>query len=149
MNEDDRTNEIGLARFAREYYDSAVAADEVVGSRPGYEHVAPAPVMHLVAQSIELALKAFLRWKGVSLKGVVRLGHDLDACLSEANKHGLARYVELSQEERDLFSLISKLHTSTELRYIRTGAKQLPIFGPLQTLAKRILDAICPAVGYR
>ena len=61
MNDEDRTTAVGMARYAREYFDAAKAADDVIGKRPGYERFAPAPVMFLVAHSIELVLKAYLR----------------------------------------------------------------------------------------
>ena len=48
---EERTTAIGLARYAREYFDAALAADDVIGCRKGYEVGAPAPVMFLVAHS--------------------------------------------------------------------------------------------------
>ena len=148
-DDDDRTSAVGLARYAREYYDAAIAADDVIGTRPGYKIHAPPPVMFLVAHSIELVLKAYLRHQGVGLKELTNLGHHLDQCWRAAIEHGVRDVVQLDRGERGMLELIGELHSSTELRYIRTGYKTFPVFGPLQELTKKLLDAICPAVGYR
>jgi hypothetical protein len=116
-----RTTAIGLARYSREYFDAALAADEVIGRRKGYEIVAPAPVMFLVAHSIELALKSYLRHKGQSLEDLRSVGHNLMACWTACDTIGIAEIVDLDAKELDVLRLIADLHVSTELRYIQTG----------------------------
>lgn len=149
MNLEDRTSAIGLARYAREYYDAAIAADEVIGHREGYDIVAPAPVMFLIAHAIELTLKAYLRWKDVDLRGLKKVGHNLEASWAAACKHGITDHVSLSEEELGILHLISDLHSSTELRYIQTGYKQFPVFGPLQLMSAKVLNTVCPLVGFK
>lgn len=149
MNENDRTSAIGLARYARDYYDAALAADDVLGQRKGYELVAPAPVMFLVAHSIELVLKSYLRYKGFSVDELKKQSHRLDDCWRVASDNGIKDHVTLEDSELGVLSLISDLHASTELRYIQTGFKTFPVFGPLQELTVKLLDGICPLVGYR
>ena len=145
----DRTSAIGLARYARDYYEAAEGADEVLGDRPGYERSAPAPVMHLVAHAIELILKAYLRHRGQSVKDITKLRHRLVKCWDAAVNLGLEDHVTLTSEEMDTLQLICHLHSSTQLRYIQIGWKELPAYGPLQNLVEKLLDAICPVVGYQ
>ena len=149
MHEEDRISAIGLARYAREYYDAAIAADDVIGNRKGYEIVAPAPVMFLIAHAVELGLKAFLRWKGVDLEGLKKVGHNLEACWAATCEHGVTEYVSLSDEELGILRLIGDLNSSTELRYIQTGYKQFPVFGPLQEMSAKVLNTVCPLVGFK
>ena len=149
MTEIVRTTPIGLARYAREYFDAALAADDVIGRRKGYETSAPPPVMFLVAHSIELALKAYLLDCGLTLEKVTSIGHNLITCWSEADKRDLGQHVSLTGVDFEVLNLINTLHVSTELRYIRAGYKEVPAFGPLQTLAEKLLNTICPLVGYR
>ena len=149
MNDNERTTAIGLARYAREYYDAALAADDVIGHRAGYEVAAPPPVMFLVAHSIELALKAYLKHTGMSLDKIIKLGHNLVKCWNKAKERGVGELVELTEEDLGVLGLINDLHVSTELRYIQTGFKQFPVFGPLQVVTEKILDGICPTVGYK
>ena len=146
---EDRTTAIGLARYARDYFDAALAADHDLGRRPGYEIVAPAPVMSLVAQSIELGLKAYLRFKGLSLDEIKTLGHRLTDCWQAAVVNDIENHVSLTAADLEVLEIISNLHASTQLRYIETGFKQFPVFGPLETLARKLLDTICPLVGYK
>jgi hypothetical protein len=150
MNNSNRTSPIGLARYAREYFDAAIAADDVLGMRPGYEIVAPPPVMFLVAHSIELALKSYLLHKGASIDELKnKLSHKLTACWNAAKEQDIENYLNLSSDELKTLKLIGDLHSSTELRYIQTGFKDFPVFGPLQQLASKILNTICPLVGYK
>lgn len=146
MNDISRTSAKGLARYAREYFDAAVAADDVLGMRPGYEIVAPAPVLFLVAHSIELTLKAYLLYKGKSSEDIKKLSHKLKDCWDEAKSEAVEDHVTLTTDEIELLDLINDLHVSTELRYIKTGYKNFPVFGPLYKLAKKLLDLICPLV---
>lgn len=146
---DRRTTPIGLARYAREYYDAAIAADHVIGHRPGYEIHAPAPVNFLVAHSIELALKSYLRHEKFTVAEIIKIGHSLTRCWTIACDHDIAHHVDLDESDLDVLRVIDVLHTSTELRYIVTGYKELPVFGPLQVLATKLLDGICPLVGFR
>ncbi len=55
---------MGVLRYASEYLQATLAADEKMGSKKGYEIIAPIPVLFLVGQSIELSLKAFLNRPG-------------------------------------------------------------------------------------
>ncbi len=148
MVDDDRTTALGLARYAYEYYEAALGADDRIGMQPGYEISAPSPVMFLVAHSMELALKAYMRNAGLTVADIRKLGHDLDACFRIAVAMGFGRQVTLTREEEALLKLISDLHASTEFRYIQTGSKKLPVFGPMAELAKKILRPVCNLVGY-
>lgn len=144
-----RTTPIGLARYAREYYDCAIAADRVVGMRKGYEIHAPMPVMFLVAHAIELALKSYLLYSGKTLDDIKKAGHDLIHCWELGSTMGIQTHVPLDSSDLELLRLLNKLHLSTEMRYIQTGTKELPVFGPLQQLTDKILNGICPLAGYK
>mgnify|MGYP001619690979 CR=1 FL=1 len=147
-----RTTSIGLARYAREFFDCALAADDKVGHRPGFEIIARAiPVMYLVGHSIELCLKSYLIFRGVPLSDLKtkKYGHDLVKCLKKAKELGLNTYVELDDGEHDALTVLNELYATKQLNYIVTGTKRFPVFGPIQTLSTKLLDAICPLVGYR
>lgn len=105
--------------------------------------------MFLMAHSIELALKAYLLHRGVCLAEIMKLGHHIDQCWQRCIRHGVADYITLTDQDAAVLDMIAKLHSSTELRYIKTGYKELPVFGPLENLGTKILDPICPLVGYR
>jgi len=105
--------------------------------------------MFLVAHSIELALKAYLLFKGQSIINIKNLSHRLDDCWATATKQDIESHVKLTEDEMEVLKLISNLHASTELRYIKSGFKNFPVFGPLQNLAEKLLNVICPLVGYK
>ena len=55
-----RTTPLGMIRYAHEFMEAALAVDEKMGSKPGFEIVAPIPALYLLGHSIELSLKAYL-----------------------------------------------------------------------------------------
>ncbi|HET7201224.1 MAG TPA: hypothetical protein VFI80_10485 [Burkholderiales bacterium] len=145
----ERTTPIGLARYATEFFDAALAADDKLGKKEGYEIIAPIPVMFLVGQSIELTLKAYLLFKGVELRTLRKnYGHELHRSLRKAKELGLYEIVKLSDEEERIVELLDSLYSTKQLQYIVTGAKTFPVFGPLQTVTKKLVSGIAPAVGY-
>ncbi|MGJ0517116.1 MAG: hypothetical protein ACR65O_15335 [Methylomicrobium sp.] len=152
MHDDSRrTTPIGLARYAREFFECALAADDKVGQKPGYDFIAPIPVMYLVGHSMELCLKAYLAFHGVPLHELrsKKYGHDLKKCLKKAKELGLNVHVSLDDGELHAFEVLNELYSTKQLNYIVTGAKQFPVFGPIETACKKLLNAICPLVGYR
>lgn len=145
------TTPVGLARYAREFFEAALAVDDKMGQRPGYEIIAPIPVMYLVGHSIELCLKSYLVFRGVPLSDLKtkKYGHDLEKCLKKAKEIGLNAHVQLDNGELYALNVLNKLYFTKQLNYIVTGAKEFPIFGPIQTVCTKLLEAICPLVEYR
>jgi hypothetical protein len=152
MHDDpERTTPVGLARYAREFFDCALAADDKVGHRPSFEIIAPIPVMYLVGHSIELCLKSYLAFRDVPLSDLrtKKYGHDLVKCLKKAKELGLNAHVKLDDGEQHALTVLNELYSTKQLNYIVTGAKEFPVFGPIQTVNTKLLDAICPLVGCR
>jgi hypothetical protein len=145
-----RTTPIGLARYGCEFLEAAVAADEKMGMKEGYEIVAPIPVMFLVGQSIELSLKSYLLMKGVPLRKLrYKYGHDLHRALRKAKELGLLADAALSKEEEAAIEILDPLYSSKQLQYISTGSKTFPVFGPLQSAARTLAKGIGVIVGYQ
>lgn len=146
-----RTTPVGLARYAREFFECALAADDKLGKRSGFEIVAPIPVMYLVSHSIELCLKAYLAFHGVPLHELRsnKYGHNLERCHKKAKELGLDRHVKLDDGELRSLAVLNELYSTKQLNYIKTGSKRFPVFGPIEATCKKLLSAICPLVGYR
>jgi hypothetical protein len=145
-----RTTPRGLIRYASEFYAAAEAADEVLGSKPGYELFAPIPVIFMLGQSLELSLKSYLLKAGVPLR-VLRsrkFGHQLMVCLDEAQRQGLGDIVHLSPDDEHVIAVTNVLYASKQLQYMVIGAKEFPIYGPLEQAARKLLDAIAVFVDY-
>ena len=129
--------------------EAALAADEKMGLGPGYEIVAPIPVLFLVGQAVELALKAFLLSQGVSLSTLRKdYGHELHRALRKAKELGFKPLLQLTEEEKNVLALLDELYSSKQLQYIVTGAKTFPVFGPLARVALRLVHAAGEEVGY-
>ena len=144
-----RTTPIGLARYSAEFLEAALAADDKMGRKPGFDIVAPVPVMFLVGQSIELSLKSFLLFKGESLRRLrTHYGHDLHRALRKAKEYGLLRDVPLSDDDVNIIELLDDLYSTKQLQYIVSGATTFPVFGPLESAAKRLSEGISRVVGH-
>lgn len=144
-----RTTSIGLLHYGSEFMEAALAADEKMGHKKGHKIIAPAPVMLLVGQAIELALKSFLLAKGVELSSLrLKYGHDLHRCLRKATELGLLNDVPLQADEETAIEILNPLYASKQLQYIVTGPKTFPVFGPLERAAVRLLKSVGALVGY-
>ena len=107
--------------------------------------------MYLVGHSIELCLKAYLAFHGIPLNELrsKKYGHDLEKCLKKAKELGLNTHVKLNDDELHALTVLNDLYSTKQLNYIVTGVKQVPVFGPIETVCRKLLDAICPLVGYK
>jgi len=94
----DRHPSIGFYNYALSYH---VAADLICDQ--GLKATHPeAPAMFLYYHAIELYLKSFLRFHGVSAKRLQSIGHDYKRLLSRASKHGLV----LGELENEVLSML-------------------------------------------
>ena len=144
-----RTTPIGMARYAAEFMEAALAVDDKMGNKPGHEIVTPIPVMFLVGQAIELSLKAFLLNRGVTLRELRKNhGHELCSSLRKAKELGLLSLVRITDEEQSVIELLDDLYASKQLQYIVTGVKTFPVFGPLERVALKLINAIGHEVGF-
>ncbi|HXG28769.1 MAG TPA: hypothetical protein VNJ47_07965 [Nevskiales bacterium] len=144
-----RTTPHGLIRYASEFYAAAVAVDDSLDKKQGYEIFAPVPVMFLAGQSIELSLKAFLLAKGIDLRALrLQYGHKLSSSLQRAKKLGLGDIVVLTDTDESAIAVLDPLYSSKQLQYIITGVKTYPIFGPLEEATRKLLEAVAVFVDY-
>ena len=130
-----QTTSFGLWRFSKEYLSAAV----LVGADPEHEI---SPVRHyLLGHSAELVLKAFLLARGVSLKELKTIGHDLERSLDRAKNLGLLNLVSIPPEEDYSVRLLSKTYKLKEHEYIVTGYRHWPQPALMVSFIERILMA--------
>lgn len=98
----------------------------------------------LVARALELALKAFLLTRGYAEPDVVRIRHDLEACLREARDVGLGEVFEPTEAQLSALRRINPYYVSKDLEYLTTGRKDFPDVDALLRCASSLIDAIRP-----
>lgn len=144
-----RTTPVGMARYAVDFFKAALATDDKLGTEDGYEIVAPVPVMFLTGQSLELILKSYLLHRGVSPRDIrAKYGHGVHKALRKAKELDLKSILELTEENEGCIELLDELYSSKQLQYIVTGSKVFPVFGPLESVAKKLLFSIGSEVGF-
>lgn len=143
-----RTTPLGMIRYAHEFIEAALAVDDKMGNRIGFEIVAPIPALYLIGHSIELSLKAYLLGQGVNLGQLRHFGHNLDKCIRKAKELGLLSHVQFSVPEEGAFELLDGLYSTKQLEYIITGTKHFPIFGLVVVFAAKLFNAVSGVVGF-
>jgi hypothetical protein len=115
-----RTSAYGLLRYANEYRLAAETVKKSDGDR-----VSVVPYM-LIAHSIELGFKAFLRSRGVTLAALLDAGHDL----ADMHKEAMRRHLDWLWPEAylagQIVPILDRANEHQALRYIVNGAKQFP-----------------------
>jgi hypothetical protein len=149
LTDEERTTAIGLARYAYEYIDAANLVDDHEAELHPGSQISPTPAYFLAVHGIELTLKAFLRHHGVTVRelGSKKYGHDLHACYRKAKELGLLKLFKEHANDVDAMRMLVDLNQGHGLRYIRTGAKQFPLWSIVYPLAARLHQAVAPAVG--
>jgi hypothetical protein len=144
-----RTTALGMARYGYEFLGAAFAVDNSVGNKNGHEVITPIPVLYLVGHGIELSLKAYMLQHKLTLGELKGLGHNLSSCFDRAKKLGLLEIVSFDEQQVSAFQILDELYSTKQLEYIVTGAKQFPMFGPLQLFGVKLFNAVANSVSYR
>lgn len=126
-----RSTPAGYWRFAADYF----LAGQAVHAASRRLMV---PSLQLYGQSLELALKAFLLKRGVTLAEVNAMRHRLSEILKLSRKRRLGNEVKLSANDLALINLLSENYAAHRLRYIVAGATRLP--------EPRYIAAVCERV---
>ncbi len=135
------TEPLGCLFFAREYLKAA----RLVQTPPPSELEAlrqriSLPGYFLLGHSIELALKAFLLGRGMTvteLRGR-KYGHDLSALLAVASRRQLGREVKLKSSEAKAILLLNECYAAKELEYAFTGLRRFPSYALLHQVAEKL-----------
>jgi hypothetical protein len=116
------TTPFGMLRYAEDY---RLAAELAQAAKPDQPSM---PAYNSIGIAIELALKAFLLRRGVGYDElrVPPLGHNLDKLFALATQKRLDRLVRLTHLEADAISVLNKMYSKHQFRYIKTGSTTAP-----------------------
>lgn len=135
-----------MLRYAIEFYAAAIATDDAIGDMKGHEIIAPISVNYLVGHSIELALKAYVLQSGGDLALIKTIGHRLREGYRVACERGLNEHFRPTDDHMAVLEVMDVLYSDKQFEYIETGAKQFPVFGPLQDFARGLLLGVAGAI---
>ena len=99
-------------------------------------------ILFLLAQSIELSLKTYLRACSLTEEQLIALDHRLTAALDAAEKE---RFPKRSATDRKLLGLLDLSYGTGLLRYRRASEMTMPILRPVRELAGEWL--VLTAIG--
>ena len=134
MNDEiDRHSPIGFYNFAWSYHAAAdlICEHELRATHPN------APVMFLYYHAIELYLKSFLRFHGVSAKRLQSIGHDYKRLLSRALKCGLV----LGATENEVLNMLDG-EIWSRARYLEIGYLSVPSLDALSRTSQTLREQV-------
>ncbi len=137
IEEDARTNPMGLFNYAHSYWVSAVALQRASLDCTHKD----APVDYLYFHAIELYLKSFLRLRGMTLGQLKKIGHSLTKLHAAAIAEGLTD----DEEDRQVVALIDQNYMRA--RYIETGPFSKASPGALWGVCRVFHDEIEPLIN--
>jgi hypothetical protein len=139
IDDEGRTNAVGLFNTARSYWRSAehLNAANLKVTHP------QAPVTFLFCHAIELYLKAYLRGAGSNLAQLKKIGHRVANLARSATESGLA----IGPEQSEILSHIDDADIAIEARYIVTGFKNLLTNEALSDATAHLDQTICAALA--
>ena len=140
ITEEDRTTPLGIVGFSIAYFSAAVAAHSAL-EKSAPACLTTAPVYNLMGQSIELALKSYVRQQGGDLTQLLHLRHDLVNALTTAQTLGLVHSIN-----RDELVILNREYSTHRFRYIKTGAVQLLEADALFRLGAAVLEPCMAAI---
>jgi hypothetical protein len=135
---DDHYEGFGFYFLALDYWKSAMHindAREQGELKLRFPHTVP---YYLYVHSIELALKAYLRTKGVSKKELSRkkYGHNLETLLAEC----VRRAMSVAKHETIVVEWLNTFVDDQAFRYLRPGFQSLPADIDVRRACKALLD---------
>jgi len=130
------TTPFGMLRYAEEY---RMAAELV---HPQDDLIMPAHT--LLGLSFELALKAFLLSRGMTVDELRRspYGHDLEELWKAAKQRRIDRLFALGLLADDVLKTLNLHYKTHEFRYVRTGMKTVPHWAFAAPLAKKLIESL-------
>ena len=137
-----------MIRYAHEFLEAALVVQRTIGQSSGYQIVPPIPVLYLIGHSIELSLKAFLLSRGLGLKQIKNLGHNLCDAFCESKEFGLLELVQINTVEEGAFDFLNQLYKTKQFEYIVTGHKIFPTFVLIESFSVKVFNAVSVNLGY-
>jgi hypothetical protein len=138
MDDDVRTTGMGLWTDARQMLEAA----ELVSRSSTL--ATSSPTFYLMGHGLEVALKAYLRSRGHSLKALRAIGHDIESAAQEAMAQGLGELFSFSPTDLAAISALNQYYKAKHFEYRVTGYRSLPPTESLLVLGNRLLAAIRP-----
>ncbi len=96
-------------------------------------------MLALYCHTLELALKAYLRQRGVSIKELVELGHNLQKILTEAERHDFGKFCKVSDSLRVAARVMTPLLTGRHLHYPYQGFSEILMPETLAQICRELL----------
>jgi hypothetical protein len=128
---DSRTTYMGLLKMSHDYLD----AFNIIHEKNKNITYLFSVKFYLLAHSTELSLKAYLRFKGYSVKKLQSLGHDLEAIYKEL----LSNFVyTLDMRSVAYINLINPYYKSKQFEYPTTGTKSVVELEKLKVVTEMI-----------
>jgi hypothetical protein len=141
-DEIDRYSPLGFYHLAEDFHRAAVHSSALRETKPRLHY--GLVLYHLHTHSIELALKAFMRAKGVDVKDLKnKCGHGMTGLMTAAIERKLK--VRKPKRSQQILGRLDQLGKVQTFRYFEAGILSLPALEEVREFNERMLTAVRPA----
>lgn len=136
----------GLWNYALYFFEAAELVNERAAGKLDI------PKYYLVCHALELGLKAFLNYKGLSLKDLKnpeKFGHDLEALFGKARELGLRQAFKYTSGQWRAIRSMYGYYKGKRLEYLYRGSKTFPAYLVLKSTVEGLLCGISPPIRGR
>jgi hypothetical protein len=132
------TTSMGLWRYGLEYLE----AGRIISNEAPRKRFLQTPAYFLLARSIELSLKGYLRGCGFTINALMRVNHVLKRALARAVEHGIQNHCVITDSDRRIIELVDLTYKAKDFEYLRVGYRQLPQLSDLLALADKLSKSL-------
>ncbi len=102
------------------------------------------PAYFLVGHAVELALKAFLLGRGLSINELRgrKYGHNICALITECRRRKLGHEVRLNAQEIATLKLLNNCYSDKEFEYTVSGLRRLPSYSRTYLIAEKLCSKL-------
>lgn len=141
VTDDERTSSVGLWHFAQSYVQAAdhlAAALDGGSVRLRFDD----PVYYLYGHGSELALKAYLRARGLGLTDLKKIGHGCTALFASARERPASRRWPHPKSTVAVLGWFDSMSSDGHrLRYVKTGFSRRPELAVVARVAHALLTS--------
>lgn len=100
------------------------------------------PTYYLYGHAIELGLKSFLHYKGMTDKELRKIGHNLTEAWSKCSDLGLLELICDYQQFQECIFIMNDQYMEKGLEYHNNGNKRLPDFNQLNDAVQNVICSL-------
>jgi len=132
-------DEISLFVYADEFF---FAAEELEGSKNPRK--AQVVSLYLLSHSLELAYKSYLYQKGIKLKEIKKMRHNLKRLLDKCIELGIGQLITVNKPYLAIVNNLNNYYSTKQFEYMTKSEKDFIEVSAVKSIVKNTIDLVIP-----